>query len=68
MSESSRLLDRCLRVDGSYRRLDSLEQGIDGVGLWELPRFRPDLVAKRLGIPQRALRLLGALDDDPAAA
>ena len=22
MSESSRLLDRCLRVDGSYRRLD----------------------------------------------
>ena len=54
--------------DGSYRRLESLEEGIDGVGLWELPRFRPDLVAKRLGIPQRELRLLGALDDDPAAA
>ena len=54
--------------DGTYRRLESLEEGIDGVGLWELPRFRPDLVAKRLGIPQRELRLLGALDDDPAAA
>ena len=51
--------------DGSYRRLDCLEEGIDGVGLWELPRFRPDLVAKRLGIPQRELRLLGALGDDP---
>ncbi len=28
--------------DGSYRRLESLEEGIDGVGLRELPRFRPD--------------------------
>lgn len=115
MGESSRLLDRCLRVedfmmmgrvrprgrpllylykhrdtrrylnvdphlaayryipprnldstsDGSYRRLESLEEGIDGVGLWELPRFRPDLVAKRLGIPERELRLLGGLGDDP---
>jgi len=54
--------------DGTYRRLESMEEGIDGVGLWELPRFRPDLVAKRLGIPQRELRMLGALDDDPAAA
>ena len=28
--------------DGSYRRLESLAEGIDGVGLRELPRFRPD--------------------------
>jgi hypothetical protein len=55
-------------ADGSYRRLDSLEEGIDGVGLWELPRFRPDLVARRLGIPVRELRLLRDFDDDPAAA
>jgi hypothetical protein len=54
--------------DGSYRRFESLEEGIDGVGLWELPRFRPDLVAERLGIPVRELRLLRDLDDDPAAA
>jgi hypothetical protein len=67
---------------GSYRRLTSLEEGVDGVGLWELPRFRPDLVAQRLGIPERELRVLvprnryDALDgldlfedafDDPAA-
>ena len=59
--------------DGSYRRLDTLEEGIDGVGLWELPRFRPDLVAQRLGIPARELtaffrrEVIPELDDDWAA-
>lgn len=52
---------------GSYRRLDSLEVGIDRVGLWELPRFRPDLVAHRLGIPESELALLRGHDDDRAA-
>jgi hypothetical protein len=48
--------DLASTAPGSYHRLDSLEEGIDGVGLWELPRFRPDLVASRLGIPARELR------------
>ncbi len=52
---------------GSYRRLASLEEGIDHVGLWELPTFRPDLVAARLGIPESQVRLLRYPDDDFAA-
>ena len=64
---------RTAASDGTYRRLDSLEDGIDGVGLWELPRLRPDLVAQRLGIPVREFTALfrrevvADFDDDWAA-
>src|SRR4051812_42018484 len=61
------VMPRSSSSDGTYRRLDSLQEGIDAVGLWELPRFRPDLVSQRLGIPVRELRPLQDFDDDWAA-